>query len=69
MRHIPETVLRELLARWKPLENPEYRFATCWSCGRKLIFGMYHVPFHKHPADCHLCRKCFKHFALDDHAP
>ena len=55
---VPEHVLEQMLAQWEPPETVEYRFATCWGCGRKLRFGMYHVFFRKQQREAHLCKDC-----------
>lgn len=62
MKWVPDAVLERLLEKWEPLDKPQYRFATCWGCGRKLLFGMWHCP--KAYADAHLCRQCFRKHAV-----
>jgi len=64
MKHVPEEVLEKLLAQWEPSNRPEYRFATCWGCGRKLLFGMHHVFFRGGFREAHLCRRCYRRHAV-----
>ena len=65
---ITQRQLQKLVDKWgEPNYRPQFRFATCASCGRKLYFGMWHV-FLKafgNKREVHLCKRCGKQYHLE----
>lgn len=68
---VPQDVLAKMANNYEPaltdtLPTQKHRFATCASCGKRLILGMYHCwlrngGFYK---EIHLCSKCWEKNAI-----